>query len=51
MENIFAQSRGCDRDDRYVRGPTASFDRLFAFLVVGHGRRQLLWFEVTASDG
>ena len=27
--------------------PTVSFDCLFAFLVVGHGRRQLLWFEVT----
>ncbi|MGC1893759.1 MAG: transposase, partial [Pseudolabrys sp.] len=27
--------------------PTLSFDRLFAFLVQGHGRRQLLWFEVT----
>jgi transposase InsO family protein len=27
--------------------PTVTFDRLFAFLVVGHGRRQLLWFEVT----
>jgi len=26
--------------------PTATFDRLFAFLVLGHGRRQLLWFEV-----
>jgi hypothetical protein len=24
-----------------------TFDRLFAVLVVGHGRRQLLWFEVT----
>ena len=23
------------------------FDLLFAFLVLGHGRRQLLWFEVT----
>ncbi len=23
--------------------PTVSFDRLFAFLVVGHGRRELLW--------
>src|SRR6202048_3467987 len=23
--------------------PTVTFDRLFAFLVVGHGRRQLLW--------
>jgi transposase InsO family protein len=27
--------------------PTATFERLFAFLVVGHGRRQLLWFAVT----
>jgi len=27
--------------------PTVSFDRLFAFLVVGHGRRELLWVEVT----
>src|SRR5450631_4922427 len=26
--------------------PTLTFDLLFAFLVVGHGRRQLLWFEV-----
>ena len=23
------------------------FDRLFAFLVLGHGRQQLLWFGVT----
>ncbi len=27
--------------------PTVTFDRVFAFLVLGHGRRQLLWFEVT----
>ena len=27
--------------------PTLNFDLLFAFLVLGHGRRQLLWFEVT----
>src|SRR5476649_2131815 len=27
--------------------PTLTLDRLFAFLVLGHGRRQLLWFEVT----
>src|SRR5438874_1676219 len=26
--------------------PTLTFERLFAFLVLGHGRRQLLWFEV-----
>ena len=27
--------------------PTLTFERLFAFLVVGHGRRHLLWFAVT----
>jgi transposase InsO family protein len=27
--------------------PTLSFERLFVFLVLGHGRRRLLWFEVT----
>jgi transposase InsO family protein len=27
--------------------PTLTFECLFAFLVLGHGRRQLLWFEVT----
>jgi transposase InsO family protein len=27
--------------------PTLTFDLLFAFLVLGHDRRQLLWFEVT----
>ena len=27
--------------------PTLTFDVLFAFLVLGHGRRQLLWFQVT----
>jgi len=27
--------------------PTLTFECLFAFLVVGHGRRQLLWFAVT----
>jgi hypothetical protein len=27
--------------------PTLSFDLLFVFLVLGHGRRWLLWFEVT----
>jgi hypothetical protein len=26
---------------------TLTFKQLFAFLVLGHGRRQLLWFEVT----
>jgi transposase InsO family protein len=27
--------------------PTLTFECLFAFLALGHGRRQLLWFEVT----
>ena len=27
--------------------PTLTFECLFAFLVVGHGRRELLWFAVT----
>src|SRR5450759_4528010 len=27
--------------------PTLTFELLFVFLVLGHGRRQLLWFEVT----
>jgi hypothetical protein len=32
--------------------PTLTFECLFAFLVVSHGRRQLLWFAVTrASHG
>ena len=26
--------------------PTVTFECLFAFLVLGHGRRQLLWFAV-----
>ncbi len=30
--------------------PTLTFERLFAFLVLGHGRRQLLWFEVEDVD-
>jgi hypothetical protein len=29
--------------------PTVNFERLFAFLVLGHGRRQLLWFAVTRN--
>jgi transposase InsO family protein len=27
--------------------PTLTFERLFALLILGHGRRHLLWFEVT----
>jgi len=32
--------------------PTLTFERLFAFIVLGHGRRQLLWFSGDPeSDG
>jgi hypothetical protein len=29
--------------------PTIAFQQLFAFLVLGHRRRQLLWFAVTQN--
>ena len=29
--------------------PTIAFEQLFAFLVLGHGRRRLLWFAVTRN--
>jgi hypothetical protein len=29
--------------------PTIAFQRLFAFLVLGHERRRLLWFAVTRN--
>src|SRR5262245_26739688 len=29
--------------------PTLTFESLFAFLVVGHGRRQLLWFAILSQ--
>jgi transposase InsO family protein len=29
--------------------PTVNFERLFVLLVLGHGRRQLLWFAVTSN--
>jgi hypothetical protein len=27
--------------------PTVTFEQLFAFLVLGHGRRRLIWYAVT----
>ena len=30
--------------------PTIAFEQLFAFLVLGHGRRQLLWFAVAKNS-
>ena len=37
---------GDSNHDRAL-GPAGTTLRRFAFLVLGHGRRQLLWFEVT----
>jgi hypothetical protein len=44
-----ARSRPTHERRSLVLGHAVSmvFERLFAFLVLGHGRRQLLWFEVT----
>ena len=28
--------------------PTISFRRLYGLLIMGHGRRHILWFSVTA---
>jgi hypothetical protein len=46
-----ARSHPTDQQGKPALGrvpvPTLTFERLFAFLVLGHGRRQLLWFEVT----
>jgi hypothetical protein len=40
--NLFKSRRRLEAEN-----PTVTFDRLFAFLDIGHGRRQLLWLEVT----
>ena len=29
--------------------PTVTFEQLFAFLVLGHGRRRLIWYAVTTN--
>jgi hypothetical protein len=46
LEDFFAKSHWIATIDMCVV-PTLTFDVLFAFLVLGHGRRQLLWFQVT----
>jgi len=38
--------RGLHRSNLFVV-PTIAFEQLFAFLILGHGRRQLLWIAVT----
>jgi hypothetical protein len=42
------QSEGIASIDLFVV-PTIAFEQLFAFLVLGHGRRQLLWIAVTRN--
>src|SRR5882757_10039426 len=44
LEDVPSQS--CRRHRRDV--PTISFRLLYGLLIVGHGRRQILWFGVTA---
>src|SRR5215471_5299877 len=52
LEDVLLQPRAGDRRHWSVCGSDSDLVRLFAFLVLGHGRRQLLWFEVTPpSDG
>ena len=47
VADIPAQPCTRHRGDRSLPGSTLTFECLFAFLVLGHGRRQLLWFAVT----
>ena len=50
MEDIPLQSCGwdrCDRSDLFVV-PAISFRLLYGLLIVGHGRRQIVWLGVTA---
>jgi hypothetical protein len=42
------QAEGIASIDLFVV-PTIAFQQLFAFLVLGHERRQLLWFAVTRN--
>src|SRR5271154_3976214 len=43
----FAHADGIAAMDLFVV-PTISFRLLYGLLIVGHGRRQILWFSVTA---
>jgi len=47
LADLPAQSCGCHCGDRSLCGSDADVECLFAFVVVSHGRRQLLWFAVT----
>src|ERR1035437_640869 len=46
MEDLRNHADGIASIDLFVV-PTIAFEQLFAFLILGHGRRQLLWFAVT----
>jgi len=41
--------QGGARDQRSSISTPIAFRQLFAFLVIGHGRRRLLWFAVTRN--
>jgi hypothetical protein len=41
--------RACRRANDLFVVPTIAFQQLYAFLVLGHRRRQLLWFAVTQN--
>ena len=47
LEDILPQPRQAIAAIDLFVVPTLTFERLFAFLVLSHDRRQLLWFEVT----
>ena len=47
LENVRPQSYGGDYIIDLFAVPTIAFQQLFAFLVLGHERRRLLWFAVT----
>src|SRR5215475_4793482 len=44
----FLRNQGIASIDFFVV-PTIAFEQLFAFLVLGHGRRRLLWIAVTRN--
>jgi hypothetical protein len=49
MEDISAQSCGRYRRHGLFVVPTVSFRLLYGLLIMGHGRRQILWLGVTAN--
>src|SRR5208337_42854 len=47
LEDVPSQSCGGDCVDCFFVVPTVTFEHLFGFLVLGHGRRRLLLYAVT----